>query len=170
MKGARRAGLAVTTFRTLASAASESCRTAISCSRTCRRGEEKCKIDREERMVPTADQLQEPWSSLQSPVARAAMEDEAARESSNIISVISFMMAASDSVTSIPVHRSTLEALRSAKSAAQTWDDFLLALADDYIAPALKRELDRRLKSEPVVSGAEMKQEFRDWRRLRART
>ncbi len=79
------------------------------------------------------------------------------------------MMASSDSVTSIPVHRSTLAALRSAKSTDQTWDDFLLALADGYIAPALKRELDRRLKSEPVISGAEMKREFRDSMRLRAK-
>lgn len=51
--------------------------------------------------------------------------------------------------------------------ADQTWDDFLLALADDYIAPALKVDLDRRLKREKVVSGREMKAEFSDWRRRR---
>jgi hypothetical protein len=79
------------------------------------------------------------------------------------------MMATSDSITSIPLHQSTLSALRAAKSADQTWDDFLLALADDYIPPNLKRELDRRLASEPIISGAEMKREFRAWRRQRAK-
>ena len=79
------------------------------------------------------------------------------------------MMATTDSATSIPVHQSTLRALRSAKSADQTWDDFLLALADDYIPPPLKRELDRRLRSEPIISGAEMKREFEVWRRQRAK-
>lgn len=76
-------------------------------------------------------------------------------------------MSVPDSVTSIPVHQSTLRALRGAKMADQTWDDFLLALADDYIAPALKVDLDRRLKREKVVSGREMKAEFSDWRRRR---
>ena len=77
------------------------------------------------------------------------------------------MMSDRGSVTSIPVHQSTLTALRSAKSADQTWDDFLLALADDYIAPGLKRELDRRLKTEPIVPGAKMKEEYLGWRRSR---
>jgi len=80
------------------------------------------------------------------------------------------MMAAEDVVTSIPVHASTLRALRSAKTAEQTWDDFLIALADDYISPSLRMELDRRLASERIVSGAEMKREFAAWRRRRART
>lgn len=89
--------------------------------------------------------------------------------STSITMAITKMMATSDSTTSIPVHKSTLNALRSAKSAAQTWDDFLLALADDYIPPALRRELDRRLTSDPIVSGSEMKREFQRWRRLRAK-
>jgi hypothetical protein len=80
------------------------------------------------------------------------------------------MMSASDVITSIPVHQSTLRALRGAKMADQTWDDFLLALADDYIAPALRRDLDRRLTTERVVSGAHMKAEFEQWRRRRGRS
>jgi hypothetical protein len=78
------------------------------------------------------------------------------------------MMATPDAVTSIPVHQSTLRALRGTKMANQTWDDFLLALADDFISPSLQAELNRRLRSEPVVSGAEMKREFAERRRRRA--
>jgi len=79
------------------------------------------------------------------------------------------MMESVDLITSIPVHQSTLRALRGAKTAEQTWDDFLLALADDYIPPSLRADLDRRLASERIVSGAEMKREFAAWRRRRAR-
>jgi hypothetical protein len=79
------------------------------------------------------------------------------------------MMSAPDSVTSIPIRQSTLRALKGAKSADQTWDDFLMALADDYLSPRLRAELDRRIASEPIVSGAEMKREYAAWRRRRAR-
>jgi hypothetical protein len=79
------------------------------------------------------------------------------------------MMSEPDAVTSIPVHQSTLRALRGAKMADQTWDDFLLALADDYIAPTLRSDLDRRLKNEKVVPGSEMKAEFSEWRKRRGR-
>jgi hypothetical protein len=53
--------------------------------------------------------------------------------------------------------------------ADQTWDDFLLALADDFISPSLRSELDRRLRTERIVPGAEMKREFAEWRRQRGR-
>ncbi|MFZ0699920.1 MAG: hypothetical protein WAN74_07030 [Thermoplasmata archaeon] len=79
-------------------------------------------------------------------------------------------MATPDQLTSIPVHRSTLKALRGAKMADQTWDDFLLALADDYISPTMKADLDRRLRTERIVRGAEMKAEFEQWRRERGRS
>lgn len=75
------------------------------------------------------------------------------------------MMATEDPFSSIPVHRSTIRALQGVKTADQTWDDFLMSLADDYISPSLRRELDRRLKTEEVVSGASMKREFTEWRR-----
>jgi hypothetical protein len=80
------------------------------------------------------------------------------------------MMSTSDAVTSIPVHQSTLQALRGTKMADQTWDDFLLALADDFISPSLRSELDRRLRTERIIPGAEMKREFAEWRRQRGRT
>ena len=83
---------------------------------------------------------------------------------------IMVMMSSPDVTTSIPVHQSTLRALRSAKMADQTWDDFLLALADDYIPPALKRDLDRRLRSERIVPGSEMKREYAEGRRRRGPT
>jgi hypothetical protein len=80
------------------------------------------------------------------------------------------MMSGIDAVTSIPVHQSTLRALRGSKTANQTWDDFLLALADDFISPSLRADLDRRLRTERIVAGADMKKEFAAWRRRRART
>lgn len=89
---------------------------------------------------------------------------------SYIISIILKMMSGTDAVTSIPVHQSTLRALRGSKTANQTWDDFLLALADDFISPSLRADLDRRLRSERIVAGADMKKEFAAWRRRRART
>jgi len=79
------------------------------------------------------------------------------------------MMSTPDTVTSIPVHQSTLRALRGAKMADQTWDEFLLSLADDYIAPSLRTDLNRRLRKEKVVSGSEMKAEFSEWRKRRGR-
>lgn len=78
-------------------------------------------------------------------------------------------MATADQFTSIPVHQSTLRALRGVKSAEQTWDDLLIALADDYISPALKRELNRRLTTEDIVPGADMRREYAEWRRQRGR-
>jgi hypothetical protein len=91
------------------------------------------------------------------------------REGSYTISIIFEMMATTDPVTSIPVHQSTLRALRGTKMADQTWDDFLLALADDFISPSMRADLDRRLRTEPIIPGAEMKKEFADWRRRSAR-
>jgi len=77
------------------------------------------------------------------------------------------MMSTPDAITSIPVRQSTLRALRSAKMADQTWDDFLIALADDYIPPALKQDLDRRLRQERIIPGRQMKREYVEWRRRR---
>jgi len=37
---------------------------------------------------------------------------------------------ATDSPTSIPVHRSTVRALQELKTGAQNWDEFLLGLAE----------------------------------------
>jgi hypothetical protein len=91
-------------------------------------------------------------------------------EESYTISIITEMMASTDDVTSIPVHQSTLRALRGTKMADQKWDDFLLALADDFISPSIRADLDRRLRTEPIISGAEMKREFVAWRRRRARS
>jgi hypothetical protein len=44
-----------------------------------------------------------------------------------------------------------------------------MSLADDFISPPLKFDLDRRLRSERVIPGAEMKREFREWRKRRGR-
>jgi hypothetical protein len=88
---------------------------------------------------------------------------------SSIITVIMTMMSSGDAVTSIPIHQSTLRALRGAKTADQTWDDFLLSLADDFIPPTLRAELDRRLMTERIISGTEMKREYAARRRRSAK-
>lgn len=51
---------------------------------------------------------------------------------------------ASQSLTSIPVHSNVVRRLRSLKSADQTWDDFLMDMADDYIPPGWYDEIERR--------------------------
>jgi ATP:corrinoid adenosyltransferase len=75
------------------------------------------------------------------------------------------MMTATDAVTSIPLHRSTLRVLQRVKSAAETWDEFLINVTDDYLSPALKVELDRRLRTDLIVTGAEAHREFREQRK-----
>jgi hypothetical protein len=74
------------------------------------------------------------------------------------------MMAPTDAVTSIPLHQSTLRILQRVKSAAETWDEFLINITDDYLSPALQAELDRRLKSDRIVTGAEALREFKGHR------
>ena len=81
------------------------------------------------------------------------------------MTIILKMMTTEDARKSIPVHQSTVRALRGVKSADQNRDGFLMALADGYIPPTLKRKLDHQLRSEEIVSGAEMKREYSDWRR-----
>lgn len=80
------------------------------------------------------------------------------------------MMAASDPITSIPVHRSTLKILQRIKNSAETWDEFLLELSDDFISPSLRVELDERLKRETVISGAEAKRQFEERRKSASAT
>lgn len=75
------------------------------------------------------------------------------------------MMATSDPITSIPVHRSTLKILQRIKNSAETWDEFLFELTDDFISPSLRVELDERLKRETVISGAEAKRQFEERRK-----
>jgi len=75
------------------------------------------------------------------------------------------MMSTPDTITSIPLHQSTLRVLQRVKSAAETWDEFLINLTDDYLSPSLRAELDRRLRTDRVVTGAEARREFREQRK-----
>lgn len=55
--------------------------------------------------------------------------------------------ASKDTMTSLSIHRSTLEGLRGLKTGAETWDDFLERLATFYentLTPELSSELRRR--------------------------
>lgn len=51
---------------------------------------------------------------------------------------------AGQSLTSIPVHSDVVRRLRTLKSADQTWDDFLMDMADDYVPPGWYAEVERR--------------------------
>ena len=82
--------------------------------------------------------------------------------------VMMTIVPTSDAITSIPLHRSTLRVLQQVKSAAETWDEFLINVTDDYLSPSLRAELDRRLVTDRVVTGAEARREFEE-RRRRAR-
>ena len=75
------------------------------------------------------------------------------------------IMAATDTVTSIPLHQSTLRVLQRVKSAAETWDEFLINITDDYLSPSLRAELDKRLMSDRVVTGAQARREFAEQRK-----
>jgi hypothetical protein len=75
------------------------------------------------------------------------------------------MMPATDAITSIPLHQSTLRVLQRVKSAAETWDEFLINVTDDYLSPSLRAELDRRLKPDRIVTGAAARREFLELRK-----
>jgi hypothetical protein len=51
---------------------------------------------------------------------------------------------ASNTLTTIPVHAEVVRRLRTLKTADQTWDDFLLELASDYVPRSWVEELERR--------------------------
>ena len=76
------------------------------------------------------------------------------------------MMSDSDSVSSIPLHQSTLRVLQKVKSAAETWDEFLINLTEGYLSPSLQGELDRRLRKDRRVTGSEARREFEKSRKL----
>lgn len=77
-------------------------------------------------------------------------------------------ISATDAVTSIPLHQSILRVVQRVESAAETWGEFLINVTDDHLSPSLRSELDRRLKSDRIVMGAEAPRELMD-RRKRAR-
>jgi hypothetical protein len=57
------------------------------------------------------------------------------------------MAVSKDAMTSLSIHRSTLENLQELKTGAETWDDFLERLATFYentLTPELRSELRRR--------------------------
>lgn len=78
------------------------------------------------------------------------------------MTIMAIIVATSDPVTSIPLHRSTLNVLKRVKNAAETWDEFLITLTDDFLSPALQAELDRRLQKDSIISGEQAKREFRE--------
>jgi hypothetical protein len=63
------------------------------------------------------------------------------------------MAVAKDPMTSLSVHRSTLQSLQELKTGAETWDMFLERLAafyEDTLTPELSSELTRRARGRRV--------------------
>jgi hypothetical protein len=78
-----------------------------------------------------------------------------------------FVVAAPDRMTSLSIHRSTLEDLQGLKTGAETWDDFLGRLASFYentLTPELRSELAQRAKG-PRVPLREVLEQHRDLKR-----
>ena len=63
---------------------------------------------------------------------------------------------ATERLTTIPVHSNVVRQLRSLKTADQTWDDFLLDMAEDYTPPGWYAEMERRRQSGIDVDGADV--------------
>jgi len=55
--------------------------------------------------------------------------------------------------------------LQQVKGAAESWDEFLITITEDYLSPSLRSKLDRRLKADRVVTGEEARRVFRKTRR-----
>jgi hypothetical protein len=78
-----------------------------------------------------------------------------------------FVVASQDRMTSLSIHRSTLEDLQGLKTGAETWDDFLGRLASFYentLTPELRSELAQRAKG-PRVSLREVLEQHRNLKR-----
>ena len=68
-------------------------------------------------------------------------------------------MPTQDPLTSISVRSSTVRLLQELKTGAQTWDDLLRVMAQDYVSPTAQAQLERQLRTERIVSGAEVLKE-----------
>lgn len=68
-------------------------------------------------------------------------------------------MSASDPMSSIPAHRSTIALLQRLKPANKNWDEFLLSAFEDWLPPDTVAELDRRERAESSRTFAELERE-----------
>ncbi len=75
-------------------------------------------------------------------------------------------MPTQDPLTSISVHSSTVRLLQELKTGAQTWDDLLRVMAQDYVSPTVQAQLERQLRTERIVSGTEV---LKEHERLKAK-
>jgi len=66
------------------------------------------------------------------------------------------MYMATGTLTTIPVHAEVLRRLRTLKTADQTWDTFLLEMAEDYTPPGWYAELERRRVQGADIEGREV--------------
>ena len=73
------------------------------------------------------------------------------------------IMSASDPMSSIPAHRSTIELLQRLKPAKKNWDDFLLSAFEDWVPPETLAELERREQTGTTSTFAQVERRHPDW-------
>lgn len=75
-------------------------------------------------------------------------------------------MSATDPMSSIPAHRSTIELLQRLKPSNKNWDEFLMSAFEDWLPPETVRELERRERDETSRTFAEVERAHPKLRRL----
>ena len=75
-------------------------------------------------------------------------------------------MSASDPMSSIPAHRSTIDLLQRLKPAGKNWDDFLLSAFEDWLPPRTVSDLEHREREESSRPFADMERAHPKLRRL----
>ncbi len=75
-------------------------------------------------------------------------------------------MTATDPMSSIPAHRSTIELLQQLKPANRNWDEFLLSAFEDWLPPETVTELERREREETSRTFAEIEPDRPKLRRV----
>lgn len=66
---------------------------------------------------------------------------------------------ASDPITTISVHESTLRMLRPFKRGEMTWDDVLIDFIEEHVPQEFVREMVRRSENEPSLPWREVRDE-----------
>lgn len=72
-------------------------------------------------------------------------------------------MSASDPMSSIPAHASTIALLQRLKPRERNWDDFLLSAFEDWVPPDTLAELERREREDRSRTFTEVERRHRQW-------
>ena len=72
-------------------------------------------------------------------------------------------MSASDPMSSIPAHRSTIALLQRLKPVTKNWDEFLLSAFEDWLPPETVTEIEQREKAGTSSTFAEIEKRHPHW-------